>query len=229
MKNKIIKEKTIKQKKEHGNIDSSLEYFLRLNIPKNAKILDIGCNYGSLIYNLYKKGYKNVYGIDINKKTIKEGKKYYKEIRSKIKIYNGKKIPYQDQSFDVVLMFDVIEHIPNIENFLKGQVYKILKKKGIFVFQTPNKIINIPWEIINQRSLTKWKKYHCSLQIKRGLLKKLRNSGFKEIIIEKYDILTEHNKNKIKRKMGFLGLPVLDILQKMPLFLYPNLWGVAVK
>jgi len=66
-------------------------------------------------------------------------------------------------------MFDVIEHIPNIEDFLKGQVYRVLKEKGIFVFQTPNKIINIPWEIINQRSLTKWKKYHCSLQAKRLL------------------------------------------------------------
>jgi 2-polyprenyl-3-methyl-5-hydroxy-6-metoxy-1,4-benzoquinol methylase len=87
----MIKGKTIKQKKEHGNIDSSLEYFLKFNIPKNAKILDIGCNYGSLIYNLYKDGYKNVYGIDINKKTIEEGKKYYKKIRNRIKIYNGGK------------------------------------------------------------------------------------------------------------------------------------------
>lgn len=213
------------QEKEHGNIKASLEYFLKFNIQKDAKILDIGCNYGSLIYNLYKKGYKNVYGIDINNKTIKEGKKYYKEIRSRIKIYNGKKIPYQDQFFDVVLMFDVIEHIPSIENFLKGQVYRVLKEKGIFVFQTPNKIINIPWEIISQRSFTKWKKYHCSLQTKRSLLEKLRNSGFKEIIIEKYDILTEHNKNKVKRNTLLFGLISLYLFSKMPLLIYPNFYG----
>jgi len=142
MKNKIIKEKTIKQKKEHGNIDSSLEYFLRLNIPKNAKILDIGCNYGSLIYNLYKKGYKNVYGIDINKKTIKEGKKYYKEIRSKIKIYNGKKIPYQERNFcfsntkqnnkysmgnNKPKVFDKMEKISLLSSNKKGFIKKIKK------------------------------------------------------------------------------------------------------
>ena len=48
------------QEKELGNIGSSLDYFMKFNIQKSAKILDIGCNYGSLIYNLYKKGYRNV-------------------------------------------------------------------------------------------------------------------------------------------------------------------------
>jgi len=54
MKNKIIKGKKIKQEKEHGNIDSSLEYFLKFDLPKNARILDIGCNYGSFIKKVTK-------------------------------------------------------------------------------------------------------------------------------------------------------------------------------
>jgi len=208
---------------EHGNISSSLDYFLKFDIPKNAKILDVGCGW-SLAYNIFLKGYKNIEGIDVDKERIKKGKKNYPNFSKKIKYYSGKKIPFSDNSFDVVLMFDVIEHIPNVEKFLKEEVYRVLKKGGIFIFQTPNKWINIPWEIINKKSFTKWKEYHCSLQTKRSLYHLLRKSGFKDIIIEKGNILTEHNKSKVRKKLGPLGLILLYFLSILPLSLNPNLW-----
>ena len=46
--------------KEKGNIQSSFEYIMKFDLPKTAKILDIGCNHGSLIKKLYDVGYKNV-------------------------------------------------------------------------------------------------------------------------------------------------------------------------
>jgi len=221
--------KVKEQKQELGNVQSSLNYFLKFNLPKEVKILDVGCNYGSLIYNLHKLGYKNVQGIDVNKKTINEGKKEYSGISKSINYYEGKTIPFEDKSFDVVVMFDVIEHIPNVENFLKNEVYRVLKKGGVFIFQTPNKIINIPWEILNQKSFTKWKNYHCSLQTKNKLKDKLNLARFKEIIIEKYNILTEHNKNKVRKKLPFLGIILLYILASLPLNLNPNFWGSCKK
>ncbi|MFA4960232.1 MAG: class I SAM-dependent methyltransferase [Candidatus Pacearchaeota archaeon] len=220
-----MKKQIIIQKKELGNIGSSLNYFLKFNIPKTAKILDIGCNYGSLIYNLYKLGYKNVQGIDVNKDTVSKGEKEYKEISKKINYYDGIKIPFKNDSFDVILMFDVIEHIPDVKNFLKKEIYRVLKKGGFFIFQTPNKIINIPWEIINKKSFTKWKSYHCSLQTKRSLKTILRNSGFQKNVVEKGNILTDHNKNKVKIKAGFFGIFLLYFLSIMPLSLNPNFWG----
>lgn len=215
------------QEDEHGNIHTSLDYFLKCNMPKSTKILDVGCGYGSLAYNLFKMGYTDTFGIEVNEDRIQRGKKNYSTFSNHLSHYTGKHIPFEDESFDAVLMFDVIEHIPSIDTFIKEEVYRILKPGGSFIFQTPNKFINIPWEIINQRSFTKWKNYHCSLQTRKSLEKILEKSGFEHIVIEKNDVLTQHNKSKVRKKLPFLGIPILYLLQLMPLPLFPNLWGKA--
>lgn len=214
---------------EHGNIQSSLDYFLKFNIPKKAKILDVGSGYGSLIFNLYKLGYTNVYGIDVRLESIKKGKESYLEITDRINYYEGDHIPYDDNSFDVVIMFDVIEHIPGVNDFLKKQVYRVLKSGGNFIFQTPNKIINIPWEIISNKSFTKWKKYHCSLQTPKSLKKMLIKINFYDIKIEKGNILNKYNRNKVYKKMGKFGVLILYFIQQFPLFISPNMWGNCKK
>lgn len=215
--------------KEHGNIELSKYYFLKFAFPKEVNILDIGCNYGSLICNLHCSGYKNVYGIDVNKESIQQGKLLYDKISENIMVYDGKKIPFKDESFDIILMFDVIEHIQNIQYYLKNEVYRVLKKDGVFIFQTPNKYINVPWEIIKHSSLTSWKTSHCSLQTKNSLERILQHSGFHDIVIQKNNILSEFNKYKVRKKIGFISLPLLHALNKMPLYFYPNFWGNAKK
>ncbi|MBS3072877.1 class I SAM-dependent methyltransferase [Candidatus Pacearchaeota archaeon] len=222
MKNIII------QKNELGNIKASLDYISKFNLDKKSKILDIGANYGSLIFNLYNEGYKNVFGVDINRESIKLGKQKYKKIKFNLMEYNGKKLPFKDNSSNVILMFDVIEHITNIQEFLEKEVYRVLKKGGIFIFQTPNKYINVPWEIIHSRSL-RYREYHCSLQTYWSLKKLLNTSGFKSVKIEKHDIYTEHNIKKVNKYMGVFGIFILKLMLKNPIFLYPNFYGWCKK
>jgi glycosyltransferase involved in cell wall biosynthesis len=225
----VCSQELITQENEIGNIASALDYVKSFSFPADSKILDVGCNYGSLVFNLYNLGYKNVFGIEIDKNAIEKGKVFYPEISDNLIVHNANKIPFEGDTFDVVLMFDVIEHIPDVESFLKNEVHHVLKKDGTFVFQTPNKYLNIPWEIINQRSFTKWKTYHCSLQTVLSLKNLLVQSGLNSILIEKGNVLTQHNKNKVRRKMGPLGLFILYILQILPLSISPNLWGTAKK
>ncbi len=223
------KNNIITQPHELGNIQASLDYFLKFNIPQNAKILDLGCNYGSLIFNLYSIGYQNVYGIDINPDSIEKGKNNYSLIADKLNVHQPGTTPFYNNEFDVILMFDVIEHVPNIKTFIKNEVWRILKPGGLFIFQTPNKLINIPWEIISKKSWTKWKEYHCSLQTIFTLQQLLSNADFNDLAIEKGNVLTQHNITKVNKIFGPIGAYFLHMLQKFPLTIYPNFWGSAKK
>jgi len=212
---------------EYGNIESSFAYFQRFNIPKTSIILDIGTNIGSFPNKLFENGYNNIYGVDIAKSAIEFGKKKNINIAERINIFDGKEIPFPNDCFDAVTMFDVIEHIPSTEEFLL-EVNRVLKKDGILIFQTPNKFINIPWETIISLSF-KWRVWHCSLQTFWSLKKLFKKSNFINVIIEKYNIDTEYNRNKIKKVMGNFGILLIKIFAIFPLFFYPNFWGWTQK
>lgn len=57
---------------------------------------------------------------------------------------NGKNLPFADDSFDLVILQDVIEHIDGLNSFL-NDVYRVLKSSGMVYISTPNRfsIINI--------------------------------------------------------------------------------------
>lgn len=213
---------------ERGNIDLSLAYFLKFKIPKEKRILEIGCRFGSLLHLLQKAGYQNIIGIDIDKGAIEKGISKYPELEGKLIHYNGERLPFNSEEFEVVLMFDIIEHLPSPKQFLANQVNRVLKQNtGKLIFQTPNKIINIPWEILQHKSFTAYKGFHPSLQSYHSLQQLFMATGFTQILIEKNNLLSAHNVERVKKEIGFLSLPLLKALQKMPIIFFPNFWGVA--
>lgn len=214
---------------ERGDIEASCAYFLKHNLNKSLRLLDIGCKYGSFIRNIYKSGYYNVYGIDINKEVVEKGRYMPPHMGDKIILYEGKVLPFKDNSFDVITMWDTIEHIADIEVFIKGQVHRCLRPGGYFIFQTPNKYINIVWEIVQTRDIYSWRHYHCSLQTKRSLESLLKRVGFLNIKTEKQTTLSQYNNAKVRKKLGRFGVFLLQLCDKVPLEMSPNLWGSARK
>ncbi|WP_459479408.1 class I SAM-dependent methyltransferase [Clostridium saccharoperbutylacetonicum] len=225
-------ESCFKELKEYGNIELSLEYVIKVigeqNIGNNIVLLDIGTNIGSLPYRLYESGIKDVHGTDIRSEAIEYGKKRYKEIDGKLKVMRKGVLPYSDNTFDYVTAFDVIEHVPNVDELLM-EIYRVLKPDGKFIFQTPNLYINSIWETIRWKSFTEWKKEHCSLQTCKSLKRKLDNAGLNNIIIEKNNLYSEFNEQKLKKYIGALNKIVLKMLNKLPITVFPNIWGNAKK
>lgn len=81
-------------------------------IPKNVKsILDIGCGDG-LISSIIQKKHSTlkIQGLEVFKRN---------SCLIPCRYFNGKKIPYQNNSFDLCMMIDVLHHTSNIQELLK--------------------------------------------------------------------------------------------------------------
>lgn len=212
---------------EYGNNEASFHFFISQNIPKGAKILEVGGNIGTLAHMLFEAGYKNISSVEIAPSAVELGKEKYPELNGRLVLFDGEVLPFNDGEFDVVISFDVVEHIPNVEQHF-NEVRRVLNHGGKYLFQTPNKIINIPWEIINHRSFTKWREFHCSLHTYRQLKERLRRHGFEGRVFKR-SILTEYNRLKVEKRLGVAGVFLVVLFDKMPVWLSPNLWVVSEK
>jgi len=103
-------------------------------IGSNKKVLDLGCGTGYGSELLYKEGNK-VYGIDISQKAIDYAKKTYPG--PEYICCSAERLPFEDNFFDAVTAFEVIEHVQNPEKTL-DEIYRVLKEDGDLFISTPN-------------------------------------------------------------------------------------------
>ena len=143
---KYIKDNLIKD----FNIKSS-------NKPlKNIRILDIGCGGGLLSEPMCRLG-ANVVGIDASKKNIEVARFHAKKNKLKIdyKITSPEKLKTKIK-FDVILNMEIVEHVENIDFFIK-ESSKLLKKNGIMFVATLNRTLkSYALAIIGAEYILKW-------------------------------------------------------------------------
>ncbi|RPF74581.1 MAG: bifunctional 2-polyprenyl-6-hydroxyphenol methylase/3-demethylubiquinol 3-O-methyltransferase UbiG [Rickettsiales bacterium TMED289] len=120
---------------------SILKHFDRNNNSlKNINILDIGCGGGLLSEPMSRLG-ANVVGIDASERNIKIAKAHLK--KSKLKISYLCSSPEKlktKKKFDVILNMEIVEHVDDIELFIKKSS-SFLKKNGLMFIATINKTL----------------------------------------------------------------------------------------
>ena len=116
------------------------------NLADNMFALDIGCGRGELLYHSAKKG-AWVWGIDystaamdLTRKTISSISS--KSVRNRIAVLRGNALylPFEKESFDVVFMNDIVEHLsPKELDAVFAEVRSVLKSNGVLIVHTmPN-------------------------------------------------------------------------------------------
>ena len=114
-----------------------LEQINNRNI-KNLKILDVGCGGGIICEPLARLGAK-VTGIDFAPNNIKAAKLHSKKNKLKINyFYKDIEKSKLDEKFDIILMFEVLEHLDNWKKTIKS-LKKNLNKNGIIIISTINR------------------------------------------------------------------------------------------
>jgi len=121
-------------------------------VPKEARILDVGCGYGRTLQELYLSKFTNLSGIDISKKMIDKGTKLYPKIT--LKKYDNFKFPFENNSFDAVILLAVLTCIisNNEQEKLIDEIQRVLKDDGILYIN--DFLINS-----DQRNIDRYKRY----------------------------------------------------------------------
>lgn len=108
--------------------------FNQMNFPKNTRILELGCGIGKL-WNKNKDKIRkdlNIVLSDFSNSMLKIAKDKLKEIDYEFayKKINAEEIPYEDESFDIVIAQHMIYFVPNIEKAL-AEIKRILSPGGM--------------------------------------------------------------------------------------------------
>jgi len=108
-------------------------YFIDRYFKRNYKtILDIGCGKGTHLREFQKLGYI-AYGVD----KLEEAEELSPDLKIKIANLENEAIPFPDNSFDVVLGKQVLEHI-HCPDYMMDEIYRVLKPGGRLILELPD-------------------------------------------------------------------------------------------
>jgi len=123
---------------------------------KNIKVLDIGCGGGLLSEPMRRLG-ASVVGIDASKKNIEVAKIHARKSKLKIdyKVASPEKLKTK-LKFDVILNMEIVEHVEDINFFIK-ESSKLLRKNGVMFVATLNKTLkSYVFAIMGAEYILKW-------------------------------------------------------------------------
>ena len=133
--NPIRIEYIVENIKKHFKIKDKVNFLEKINI------LDIGCGGGLISEPLARLG-ANITGIDASEKNINVAKLHSEENGLKINYLNSSPEKMNSsQKFDVILNLEIVEHVDNVNLYIKS-CYKLLNKNGIMFTATLNRSFN---------------------------------------------------------------------------------------
>ena len=131
-----------------NNLDRQIEYWSRVAeekvfshpfhpekvlplLPERPRILDFGCGYGRVVGELLDAGFEDVIGIDPSSGMIETGKT--RDPRLDLRCTEDARLPFDDGTFDLVLLFAVLTCIPTDGGLRKtiAEARRVLRGSGV--------------------------------------------------------------------------------------------------
>lgn len=141
---------------------------------KGKRILDIGCGAGNFLLECKKNGF-DVFGVDTSETACNIAKG--KITAEKIKNCVLSEAHFEDNYFDVITMFHVLEHSSDVKNLLQ-EIKRILKPSGVLYVEVPNRE-SLEYILFKENWFSFDAPYHLNHFSKDNLKNILNESGFK--------------------------------------------------
>ncbi len=206
------------------NVEGTIKTFelVQKTIKKfkeKGKLLDIGCGPGVYLGVAEKDGFK-VQGIEISKEGFEKSKSKFKVINKPLEDANIK------GKFDVVTLFDVIEHLPTPKSTLLN-INRIMNKNSLLCIITPD-VDSLAARFLGSRwpEFRRWRE-HIYFFSRKTMQRLLESTGFELIetwTIGKYFTLEDFiNETKIfNAKFSDKILNIIKFLKLSNLWIYVN-------
>jgi len=189
---------------------------------RNKRILNIGCGYGWFELYALQKDAKEIIGTEVSDDDLSTARKYINHSKVKFIAADDGNLPLDDQDFDTITLWEVLEHIPRgTEARLFKEIYRVLKPGGVFYLSTPHRsffsnISDPAWWLIGHRhysneQLTALLAHNdfkiLDTKIKGGKWDLINNLNmyFSKWILRRSPILNSFFYNKIDREYGRNG------------------------
>lgn len=218
-------------KAEWGNFQSNIDLIQRSDaLARTRSVLEIGTGKGKLLEMLQRQGHHAV-GIDVDIDALRAGLETHGAIP--VVLASGDNLPFPDGAFDLVLSFDVFEHIADTDRHLR-EVRRVMAPGGICLLQTPNKYSNMLFETIRHsrkfgiRRAFDFLNDHCSLHSYWELKNRLRSHGFSLEFVD-IPVVNDFFRRKVEMFLGRPGLGLLKVVNPdhFPLPLRTNFFVIA--
>jgi len=112
-------------------------------LPKEGKILDLGCFNGYILEKINELGNYELYGLDASTAAVEACQDKGLNV-SLVDLESG--IPFEDNTFDAVIGLEIIEHLADTDFFL-NEINRVLKTNGKLILSTPN-ALSLPRRIM---------------------------------------------------------------------------------
>jgi 2-polyprenyl-6-hydroxyphenyl methylase / 3-demethylubiquinone-9 3-methyltransferase len=125
--------------------------------PHEVAVLEVGCGGGILLEEIAEMGF-NTTGIDPAESSVNAAILHSKEKNLNIRYEtgHGENLPYESESFDVVLCCDVLEHVHDLPKVI-SEISRVMKKGGVFIYDTFNRTLMSNLGVI--KIMQEWKRW----------------------------------------------------------------------
>lgn len=125
-------------------------------IESSSRVLEVGYGDGyGTVYLARKLPTCQFFAIDLAASLSDISTKKYALDNCHFVTYDGNRIPYESSSFNVIVSFQVIEHVENVDAYLHEMI-RVLKPDGKIIISTPNRVHRLaegqkPWNRFHLR------------------------------------------------------------------------------
>ena len=157
-----------------------------------GRLLDVGCAYGFLLRRLESEF--ETFGLDVSEHAVEKARSV--ATQSQLQVHNIlEPLPFDDHSFDVVTMTDILEHVPGPAGIL-AEVARVCRRGAVVYIATPNRnLIRRTLYWIPDRM-----EHHTSLLSFAQLGQLLQEAGFETI--ERFTSINAIFKKRFTRGIG---------------------------